>query len=118
MIEAVIASFQRVDGIAGCPLIIVCDGFLALQLWKSMERGCGAIHSLLGCHQNHAPNIPNLIVNIPVQPPACDHGYIWDGLPSPRFQNGEENYLESWEGCASTVQLRAGILMGSSHIIS
>jgi len=26
MIEAVLASFQRVDGLAECPLIIVCDG--------------------------------------------------------------------------------------------
>ena len=28
MIEAVLASFQRVEGLADCPLIIVCDGAL------------------------------------------------------------------------------------------
>ncbi|CAK9089740.1 unnamed protein product [Durusdinium trenchii] len=37
MIEAVIASFQRVKGLAECPLIIVCDGFKVVKktTWKA-----------------------------------------------------------------------------------
>lgn len=37
MLEAVLASFARVDGLDGCPLVIVCDGFRFSEksTWKN-----------------------------------------------------------------------------------
>lgn len=38
MIEAVLASFQRVEGWADCPLIIVCDGALTVRFQITGEK--------------------------------------------------------------------------------
>lgn len=54
MLEAVLASFRRVEGLVDCPLIIVCDGFrnASKSTWKAGQITEDAAEQYDGYQQN------------------------------------------------------------------